>query len=113
MPPDDERKPIELGILEREIKRVKNGRLLPDPGIRADPGGAWHLGEPSVEAAAPAMCRAPRRPVSSGARPRSAGASRRRLTRRKRSLMASRARAEGPEHDRIMRRPAHQSDSRW
>ena len=28
---DDERNPIELGILEREIKRVKNGRYYQIP----------------------------------------------------------------------------------
>lgn len=28
---DDERNPIELGILEREIKRVKNGRYVVIP----------------------------------------------------------------------------------
>jgi homoserine O-acetyltransferase len=29
---DDERNPPELGVLEREIKRVKNGRVLLIPG---------------------------------------------------------------------------------
>ncbi len=29
---DDERNPPELGLLEREIKRVKNGRVLLIPG---------------------------------------------------------------------------------
>ena len=29
---DDERNPPELGVLEREIKRVKNGRILLIPG---------------------------------------------------------------------------------
>ena len=31
---DDERNPPETGIMERELKRVKNGRLLSDPGQR-------------------------------------------------------------------------------
>jgi homoserine O-acetyltransferase len=29
---DDERNPVELGVLEREIKRVKNGRAYVIPG---------------------------------------------------------------------------------
>jgi homoserine O-acetyltransferase len=29
---DDERNPPELGVLDREIKRVKNGRVLLIPG---------------------------------------------------------------------------------
>lgn len=31
-PADDERSPPELGLLDREIKRVKNGRVLLIPG---------------------------------------------------------------------------------
>ena len=31
---DDERNPPELGVLDREIKRVKNGRRAADPGQR-------------------------------------------------------------------------------
>ena len=36
---DDERNPIELGLLEREMKRVKNGRILTIP---AGPGTSGH-----------------------------------------------------------------------
>ncbi len=35
---DDERNPPELGILDREIKRVKNGRVLLIPGSEATVG---------------------------------------------------------------------------
>jgi homoserine O-acetyltransferase/O-succinyltransferase len=35
---DDERNPPELGVLEREIKRVKNGRVLLVPGSEATAG---------------------------------------------------------------------------
>ena len=34
---DDERNPPELGVLDREIKRVKNGRVLLIPGERRAP----------------------------------------------------------------------------
>ncbi len=40
---DDERNPVELGIVAREIKRVKNGTLLPDSGVPGDQGPR-HLG---------------------------------------------------------------------
>ena len=33
---DDERNPPETGIMERELKRVKNGAALPHPGERGD-----------------------------------------------------------------------------
>ena len=35
---DDERNPPELGLLEREIKRVKNGRVLLIPGNEVTAG---------------------------------------------------------------------------
>jgi homoserine O-acetyltransferase len=35
---DDERNPPELGIMEREMKRVKNGKLLIIPGSEETPG---------------------------------------------------------------------------
>jgi homoserine O-acetyltransferase/O-succinyltransferase len=35
---DDERNPPELGLLEREIKRVKNGRVLLIPGSEETTG---------------------------------------------------------------------------
>ncbi len=35
---DDERNPPEIGLLDREIKRVKNGRVLLIPGQRPDRG---------------------------------------------------------------------------
>ena len=35
---DDERNPPELGIMERELKRVKNGRLLLIPGSEETAG---------------------------------------------------------------------------
>jgi hypothetical protein len=44
---DDERNPVELGILDREIKRVKNGPRLPRPDQRADLG-TWDDGECAV-----------------------------------------------------------------
>jgi len=35
---DDERNPPELGVLEREIQRVKNGRVLLIPGSEQTAG---------------------------------------------------------------------------
>jgi homoserine O-acetyltransferase len=35
---DDERNPPELGVLDREIKRVKNGRVLVIPGSSGTAG---------------------------------------------------------------------------
>ena len=35
---DDERNPPELGVLDREIKRVKNGRILLIPGSESTAG---------------------------------------------------------------------------
>src|SRR5262245_1599977 len=37
---DDERNPPELGVLDREIKRVKNGRVLLIPGSEETAGHA-------------------------------------------------------------------------
>lgn len=48
---DEERNPPETGIMEREMKRIKDGPLLPDPGQRPD-RGPWH--HPAGEVVSPA-----------------------------------------------------------
>src|SRR5262249_41263044 len=52
---DDERNPPETGITERALKRVKNGRLLPDTGQRRHARPCDHrdgeILEPTVAAA--------------------------------------------------------------
>jgi len=64
---DDERNPPELGLLDREIKRVKNGRVLLIPGIDQTAGHGttgqarfWKHSSPS--------CRKPRRVKESSRR---------------------------------------------
>ena len=39
---DDERNPPETGLMERELKRVPNARLLSDPGERGDARARYH-----------------------------------------------------------------------
>ena len=50
---DDERNPPETGLMEREIKRVKNGRLLPDPGERRHARPRHHRHGEVLQAATP------------------------------------------------------------
>ena len=58
---DDERNPPELGLLDREIKRVKHGRVLLIPGERGDLRPRHHRPGEILEAApGGAACRAPR-----------------------------------------------------
>ena len=49
---DDERNPPELGVLDREIKRVKNGRVLLIPGSDQTAGPRHHRPGAILEAAA-------------------------------------------------------------
>ena len=50
---DDERNPAELGILDREIKRVKNGRYVSDPGVGGNARPRHHRRRQVLEASAP------------------------------------------------------------
>ena len=53
---DDERNPPETGIMERELKRVKNGRLLSDPGQRGHARPRHHRHGEVLEAASCRSC---------------------------------------------------------
>ena len=58
---DDERNPPETGLMERELKRVPNGRLLSDPGERGHARPRHHRAwRNSGSSSCTSCCRAPR-----------------------------------------------------